>query len=113
MLPEENVVQDDDFTEVEVTQKEEETKESTDVVSGSDRLVWLCSSFSIFKKKSDEEIAEDQGENGNRKLVPVVTRHGAGLDDYDYINIAMLGDTARIIEKPTRNELKFDYQKQL
>ena len=31
MLPEENVVQDDDFTEVEVTQKEEETKESTDV----------------------------------------------------------------------------------
>ena len=88
------------------------TKESTDVVSGSDRLVWLCSSFSIFKKKSDEEIAEDQGENGNRKLVPVVTRHGAGLDDYDYINVAMLGDTARIIEKPTRNELKFDYQKQ-
>ena len=88
------------------------TKESTDVVSGSDRLVWLCSSFSIFKKKSDEEIAEDQGENGNRKLVPVVTRHGAGLDDYDYINIAMLGETARIIEKPTRNEIKFDYQKQ-
>ena len=33
MLPEENVVQDDDFTEVEVTQKEEETKESTDVSS--------------------------------------------------------------------------------
>ena len=58
------------------------------------------------------EIAEDQGENGNRKLVPIVTRYGAGLDDYDYINIAMLGETAKIIEKPTRNEIKFDYHKQ-
>ena len=36
------------------------TKESTDVVSGSDRLIWLCTSFSIFKMKSEEEIAEDK-----------------------------------------------------
>ena len=28
------------------------TKESTDAVSGSDRLIWLCTSFSIFKLKS-------------------------------------------------------------
>ena len=31
------------------------TKESTDAVSGSDRLIWLCTSFSIFKEKSAEE----------------------------------------------------------
>ena len=49
------------------------TKESTDVVSGSDRLIWLCTSFSIFKMKSNEEIAADSVDNGNRKLVPVVT----------------------------------------
>ena len=88
------------------------TKESTDVVSGSDRLIWLCSSFSIFKKKSDEEVAEDQGESGNRKLIPIVARHGAGLDDYDYINIAMKGEVARIEEKETRNEIKFNDQSQ-
>ena len=45
------------------------TKESTDVVSGSDRLIWLCTSFTIFKMKSDEEMADDGEEHGNRKLV--------------------------------------------
>jgi len=82
------------------------TKESTDVVSGSDRLIWLCTSFTIFKKKSDEEIAEDGDDIGNRKLVPVVARHGAGLEDGDYINISMRGDVARIVENKTRNEIK-------
>jgi len=82
------------------------TKESTDVVSGSDRLIWLCTSFTIFKMKSDEEIADDLEENGNRKLVPVVARHGAGLDDGDYINMNMFGKHGRIEEGKTRNELK-------
>jgi len=82
------------------------TKESTDVVSGSDRLIWLCTSFSIFKNKSDEEIAEDGVENGNRKLVPLVSRHGPGLNDGDYINMSMKGDVSKIDEGITRNELK-------
>jgi hypothetical protein len=82
------------------------TKESTDVVSGSDRLIWLCTSFSIFKKKSDEELAEDGPEAGNRKLVPIVARHGPGLDDGDYINMGMQGEVAKISENKTRNELK-------
>ena len=82
------------------------TKESTDVVSGSDRLIWLCTSFTIFKMKSDEEIADDLEDNGNRKLVPVVARHGAGLDDGDYININMFVKYGKIEEGKTRNELK-------
>jgi replicative DNA helicase len=82
------------------------TKESTDVVSGSDRLIWLCTSFTIFKAKSDEEIADDLEENGNRKLVPVVARHGAGLDDGDYINMNMIGKYGKILEGQTRNQLK-------
>jgi hypothetical protein len=65
------------------------TKESVEAVSQSDRVIWLCSNFSIFKKKSDEEIAQDGPENGNRKLVPVVARHGEGLSDGDYINFHM------------------------
>ena len=82
------------------------TKESTDVVSGSDRLIWLCTSFSIFKLKSDEEIADDTDENGNRKLVPIVARHGAGLDDGDYINMNMFGKFGKLVEGQTRNELR-------
>ena len=82
------------------------TKESTDAVSGSDRLIWLCTSFSIFKIKSPEELAEDGPKAGNRKLVTVVTRHGAGLNDGDYINMQMDGSHAKLTELKTRNEFK-------
>ena len=80
------------------------TKESTDAVSGSDRLIWLCSSFSIFKNKSDEEMAEDGGATGNRKLIPIATRHGGGLDDYDYINVDMKGEIGTVEERMTKSE---------
>ena len=82
------------------------TKESTDAVSGSDRLIWLCTSFSIFKSKSPEELAEDGPRAGNRKLVPIVSRHGAGLDDGNYINLRMHGEYAKLEELRTRNEFQ-------
>jgi replicative DNA helicase len=82
------------------------TKESTDAVSGSDRLIWLCTSFSIFKSKSPEELAEDGPSAGNRKLVPVVARHGAGLSDGNYINMRMHGEFAKLDELRTRNEFR-------
>ena len=88
------------------------TKETTDVVSGSDRLVWLCTSFSIFKNKSDEEMAEDGDEYGNKKLVPIVARHGPGLQDRDYISMGMKGEFCKIEEKCTRNEIKKQTKKQ-
>jgi len=81
------------------------TKESTDTASGSDRIVWLCSNFTIFKRKTDEEMAEDGPQNGNRKLVPVISRHGGGLDENDYINCNMKGWCAKITEGKTRIEL--------
>ena len=81
------------------------TKESTDTASGSDRIVWLCSNFSIFKRKSDEEIAEDGPISGNRKLIPIISRHGGGLDDNDYINCHMKGWCAKISEGSTKLEL--------
>jgi replicative DNA helicase len=81
------------------------TKESTDAVSGSDRLIWLCTSFSIFKLKSDEEKATDGVNNGDRKLVPVVSRHGEGLCDGDYISMKMHGRYGRIEQGLTRNEI--------
>jgi replicative DNA helicase len=81
------------------------TKESTDSASGSDRIIWLCSNFSIFKRKSDEEIAEDGPSEGNRKLIPVISRHGGGLDDNDYINCHMKGWCAKIKEGRTKLEI--------
>jgi len=81
------------------------TKESTDTASGSDRIIWLCSNFSIFKRKTPEEIAEDGPDNGNRKLVPLISRHGGGLDDNDYINCHMKGWCAKITEGRTRLEV--------
>lgn len=82
------------------------SKETTDTASGSDRIIWLCSNFSIYKNKSDEEIAKDGPENGNRKLVPVIARHGEGLQDRDYINVMMKGSCGQIIEGCTAFELE-------
>lgn len=87
------------------------TKESTDSASGSDRIIWLCSNFSIFKRKSDEEIAEDAGRSGNRKLIPIISRHGGGLDDNDYINCHMKGWCAKITEGETRLEVMHNVKK--
>lgn len=82
------------------------TKESTDAVSGSDRLIWLCTSFSIFKIKSPEELAEDGPNAGNRKLVPIVSRHGPGMEDGNYINMKMIGDKSALLELRTRDEFR-------
>ena len=82
------------------------TRETTDTVSGSDRLIWLCTSFSIFKVKSPEELAESGPNAGNRKLVPVVCRHGPGMEDGNYINMRMLGEYACLTELRTRDEFR-------
>jgi replicative DNA helicase len=82
------------------------TRESTDTVSGSDRLIWLCTSFSQFKVKSQEELAEDGPSGGNRKLVTLKARHGAGLMDGNYINLNMVGSHAQLVEVNTRDEIR-------
>ncbi len=86
-------------------------KEDTSVISGSDRQVWICSNFSIFKPKSDDEVAQDP-KAGNRKLVPMVARHGAGLDEGDYINMQFTGQFNKITEGKTRNQLKIQQSTQ-
>tara|TARA_R110002020_G_scaffold328755_1_gene544694 strand:- start:1094 stop:2533 length:1440 start_codon:yes stop_codon:yes gene_type:complete len=90
-------------------------KESTDTASGSDRIIWLCSNFTIYKTKSDEEIAKDAPENGTHKLVPVISRHGEGLQSNDYINMNMIGKYGKIVEGRTAFELEdgVDYSEKL
>lgn len=80
-------------------------KETTDVVSQSDRLLWLCTNFSIFKEKTDDEIVEDGEEWGNRKLIPLIARHGPALKTGDYINMSMQGEYAMLEELRTRFEI--------
>ena len=82
--------------------------EDTDVASGSDRILWLCSNFSIYKRKTEEEMADESVSQNNvsynLKLIPVVARHGKGIDAGDYINISGNYEYGRITEGPTRNE---------
>lgn len=82
------------------------TKEGTESAAQSDRIIWLCQNFSIFKKKSDEEIAVDGPEAGNRKLVPLIARYGEGLSDGDYINFNMKGWLSQISEGKLHSELQ-------
>ena len=80
------------------------TRESEDVISGSDRLIWLCTSFSIFKARTQEEVSEESiGNRVNRRLIPVVARHGPGLDG-DSIFMRMTGELARLEEIGTKRD---------
>jgi len=80
-------------------------RENTDVASGSDRIIWLCSNFTIFKRKSEEEVAEDGPLAGNRKLVLLVSRHGHEIPFGDYINCHFDGKTASIKEGSWKSQL--------
>lgn len=83
-------------------------KEDTDVAAGSDRIIWLCSNFSIYKFKSEDEKAAEQSDDGvnyNLKLVPIISRHGGGLEPGDYININAQYKYGRITEGPLRSDL--------
>lgn len=80
--------------------------ESSGVISGSDRILNLVTNFSIYKAKSDEEIAETGPEHGNRKLVPICARHGEGLQPGDYINVIFDGKYGRITEGETKSNIR-------
>lgn len=82
-----------------------ENTEGGAVVSQSDRILWLVTNFSIFKTKTDEEVAEMGPRQGNRKMVPLVARHGEGLERDDYINMNMEGKHAFITELDLRSDV--------
>ena len=81
------------------------TREDTSSVSGSDRIVWLCTSLSYFKLKSAEEIADDGPMNGTHKVINNKARHGVGLSDGNYINFHMSGEHAKLTELRTRDQI--------
>jgi len=73
-------------------------REEGNVISGSDRILWLASSFTILKKKSQEELNEDPPSNGDRKLVITDTRFGKGMHPGDYINVKSDFSIAQMLE---------------
>jgi replicative DNA helicase len=78
-------------------------------VSQSDRIKWLCTSFTKFLHKSDEEMADDIAAREvpyNRKMEVECSRWGPGTEHGNYINIRVKGEFARIEPGPTRNELQ-------
>jgi replicative DNA helicase len=83
-------------------------REDSSAISQSDRVAWFCSNISIFKPKSQEEIAHEE-ENGifnagNFKLVPLHCRHGKGIDPGDYINMHIIGEHFKVIEGNMHSE---------
>jgi replicative DNA helicase len=64
-------------------------KDSTDAISSSDRILWLCSSITFLKNKTPEDVAAgDSKANGDKKLIVIDTRFGGGMDvTSEYINI--------------------------
>ena len=57
------------------------------IISGSDRIAHLCSSFSVLRNKTAEDYAADPQTNGNKKITVMFTRFGPGTRDGEYINI--------------------------
>lgn len=62
-------------------------EEGAEVVSGSDRISWLCTSLTILKNKTTDELNQDPPQNGTKKLIVTDTRFGPGMDAEEYINI--------------------------
>lgn len=79
------------------------TKETSDILAQSDRLLWLALSVSIFKLKDDGEMSET-GKFGNMKMIPLKARFGPMLGYGDYINMKMEGDISYIQEGLTKFE---------
>lgn len=80
---------------------------STAAAALSDRIIWSCSNFSMYQRKTPEEMAEDGGfKNGNRKLIPIISRHGKDWIDGDYINMKFEGEFSTITELNTKNDLR-------
>lgn len=63
--------------------------EDASVIAGSDRILWLCSSFAIIKNKTEEDVAIGcDWSHGNKKMIVVDTRQGSGMEhEKDYINL--------------------------
>ena len=80
-------------------------KEGTDVIAQSDRLLWLCNSFSIFKPKTAEEMDMDDYSNGNRKMITLKSRYGGENVYGEYIPMQWKGNICSLKEVTEKNNV--------
>lgn len=88
-------------------------KEDESVVAGADKIIWFCSSFSILKNKTQEEIAADGPHEGNLKLKCVVTRYGHPHAGDNYVNIKRDNKNWKFIEGKENLEIADNIKKAL
>lgn len=74
------------------------SKEGTDVIAQSDRLLWLCNSFSLLKTKTQEEMELHGWNNGNRKLITLKSRYGGEMAPGEFISMQFNGEYATLKE---------------
>lgn len=85
------------------------TKDTSDVISGSDRLLWGCAALTLFREKSAAELTNDGPENGNRVLYTIKSRFGYGELEGKKINmnaqfdVGLLQEMPRSISQPKAN----------
>lgn len=60
-------------------------KEDSSTASGSDRIVWLCDSFTIFKQLKHDEKHNIKMPGATHKLVVSDTRYGPGSNDTEFV----------------------------
>lgn len=84
------------------------SKEDTSGIGFSDRIAMFCSSVSLFKVKTPEEIGLDGIAAGNRKMITLIARNGPGMDPQDYVNYNFEGKYGRITEGKSYLELEKD-----
>jgi len=80
-------------------------------VSQSDRLIWICHSFSKFATKEDAERADDGENGGNRKIEVCQTRFGGGIEDGDYICINFERTINKITEVGLASQIRRQTQR--
>ena len=94
------------ITFVQINRQGINATESTDIISQSDRILWLATSLSAMWDKSPEQISEDGIEAGNMILTILKARHGMTTKFGDYICMQKTGHLARIKELKTKLELQ-------
>lgn len=86
-------------------------KQSTDIISQSDRILWLVSSACLLRRKTKEEIIEEGANNGNTKLIPMeAMRFSGGLNDDDWINFQFDRTKSKLTEINTRSQAQHSKQ---
>ena len=83
--------------------------EDATVAAQSDRILWLCSSFTIYKWKDKDDLVDEyrkpEGERFFHKLIVTDNRHGPGFTNpKDFINIKTDYTYGFIEEGPLNSE---------